>query len=69
MTEIKPVTYSVTLQVGFHPDNISCEGCPFCLDDAAHRGRKRCVITSEIIHYPRQRGIRCPLEGVTHGQP
>lgn len=59
---MNPVTATTTLVIGFYPGMECCEGCDLCVDDSAYRGRKRCFITKEIIHFPRQRGVRCPLE-------
>ena len=62
MNGVEPVRATLSVVVGFHPENVNCGGCTLCVDDAWNRGRKRCVITQEIIHYPSQIGLRCPLE-------
>lgn len=56
-----PTVGTTTIMVGFHPENVCCEGCRLCRTDSGYRDRKRCVVTEEIINYPKQRGIRCPL--------
>lgn len=56
-----PTVGTATITVGFHPNNVCCEGCRLCRTDAGYRDRVRCMVTDEIIHYPKQRGIRCPL--------
>lgn len=62
MNEIIPARATLNVTIGFHPAKICCDGCPLCLDDAWNRGRKRCIITNEIIHYKEQIGTRCPLD-------
>lgn len=62
-----PIRATASITVGFHPDAVRCEGCPLCIADAAFKERKRCVLTNEIIIYPKQRGLRCPLEVETDG--
>ena len=57
-----PKRMSVRLTIGFHPEQVNCDGCRCLIDDPGCRGRKRCFLTGEIIHYPKQRGVRCPLE-------
>ena len=60
--EVIPKVLAMTLQVGFHPDNVCCDGC-WCMTNDPHcRDRKICFLTQEIIHYPKQRGLRCPLQ-------
>lgn len=59
---MEPRIATITMTIGFHPDNVCCEGCRMCRTDTGYRDRKRCVVTDEIIHYPKQRGLRCPLK-------
>lgn len=61
-TGVNPTLATTMIVVGFAPGQENCDGCSLCVDDAWCRGRKRCFITSEIIHFPKQRGLRCPLE-------
>lgn len=58
---VKPRVAWIEMKVGFHPDAICCDGCPFCRTDTANRDRKRCVLTEEILLYTKQIGLRCPL--------
>lgn len=61
-TTVVPVPFRLEMVVGFHPDAICCDGCPFCLTDAFNRDRKRCVLTDEVIYFAKsQMGMRCPL--------
>lgn len=62
MNGVQPKLMRVLLRVGFHPDNVCCEGCWCMTDDPHSRGWKICFLTQEIIHYPKQTGLRCPLE-------
>lgn len=62
MNGVSPILMQITLLIGFHPDNVCCDGCRCLVDDQFTRGRKVCFITHEIIHYPKQRGMRCPLK-------
>ena len=62
MSTIYPVRAYLAVDVGFHPDQVNCNGCKLLVSDYFTRDRKRCVITGEIIHYPQQRGLMCPLE-------
>lgn len=66
MNGVTPAVYRATVTVGFHPDNICCDGCWCMIDDPHCRGRKVCMLTQEIIHYPKQIGLRCPLEEYTY---
>lgn len=61
MSEVRPVVARVLLSVGFHPKNVNCGGCQFAFDDPGNRGRKRCMITQEIIYDQRSLGMMCPL--------
>lgn len=60
--KIEPVRGFLDAVVGFHPEQINCDGCKLLVSDYFTRDRKRCVITGEIIHYPKQRGLMCPLQ-------
>lgn len=62
MNGVTPVVFRAEVTVGFYPDNVCCDGCRILTDDTQCRGRKICFLTQEIIHYPKQRGLRCPLE-------
>lgn len=62
MSGLTPKVMKTTIRIGFHPDNVCCDGCWMLTDDQFCRGRKICFLTNEIIHYPKQRGMRCPLE-------
>ena len=58
---VVPVPFRLNIVVGFHPKNICCDGCPFCLADAFCRDRKRCIITDEVLYFTKEMGLRCPL--------
>lgn len=60
--KIEPVCGFLEAVIGFHPEQINCSGCKLMVADYGNRDRKRCVITGEIIHYPNQRGLMCPLQ-------
>lgn len=60
--KIEPVCGFLEAAIGFHPEQINCSGCKLMVADYGNRDRKRCVITGEIIHYPNQRGLMCPLQ-------
>lgn len=64
MDVVTPKAFCTLLTVGFHPENVCCDGCWCLVDDPHSRGRKICFLTNEIIYYPKQRGLRCPLEEV-----
>lgn len=57
-----PVVMRLSMLVGFHPQNVCCDGCRFLADDTSCRGRKKCLLTEEIIYQTKQMGLRCPLE-------
>ena len=61
MAGVDPVCGFLEACIGFHPEQINCNGCRLLVTDYFTRDRKRCVITGEIIHYPQQRGLMCPL--------
>lgn len=61
MREVHPVVATLVYNVGFHPKNLCCAGCQFYATDPANRDRKRCQITTEIIHEPRAFGFKCPM--------
>ena len=62
LSGVDPVVAKLSVTVGFHPQAVCCEGCPFCRTDTTNRDRKRCAITEEILINMKQFGLRCPLE-------
>lgn len=61
MEGVNPVVATLRAFIGFHPQQVNCSGCKLLIGDSFNRDRKRCVISGEIIHYPQQRGLMCPL--------
>lgn len=61
MQGVEPTRGLLKACIGFHPEQVNCNGCKLLVADYFTRDRKRCVITGEIIHYPQQRGLMCPL--------
>lgn len=57
-----PKTATLCITVGFHPNNVCCDGCHFCRTDTTNRDRKRCAITEEVLYETKHFGMRCPLE-------
>lgn len=50
-------------KIGFHPNNVCCDGCPMAVADIGYnRDRKRCFLTNEIIYEKKQIGLFCPLK-------
>jgi hypothetical protein len=49
-------------RIGFHPNNVCCDGCPMAVADTGYnRDRKKCFLTGEIIYEKKQLGMFCPL--------
>lgn len=71
MEGVTPVGATLEAFIGFHPQQVNCSGCKLLIGDSFNRDRKRCVISGEIIHYPQQRGLMCPLkfEEDSNGKP
>lgn len=61
---VVPVVMRLEIHVGFHPENVCCAGCRFCVQDQFNRDRKRCMVTHEIIYQDKLVGMMCPLEPV-----
>lgn len=60
--EIIPLRARLNIVIGFHPQNVCCDGCPFCRTDTTNRDRKKCAVTEEVLFNTKQFGLRCPME-------
>lgn len=68
VNKVTPKVAYLCINVGFHPKNLCCDGCPFCRTDTTNRDRKRCAITEEVLYETKQFGLRCPLEFEEEGE-